>query len=59
MLKEFVATEEGAAISELSVVATPEDSEYLGFDEINLNTAPDVSELVSTLEEVIRELEQS
>jgi hypothetical protein len=54
---EFIRTETNEAISDFSLVTTPADREFLGFDQISLSQAPDVEALVQELQQVISALE--
>ncbi len=55
---DFIQTETGELISDISIVTTPEDRELLGFEELSLSTAPDVQRLIQDLEEVISDLQR-
>lgn len=54
---EFVQTEDGGGITGFTLVASPNDRTYLGFEEIDLGEVPDMSELARTLEEIAIDLE--
>ena len=55
--RNFITTETGEPLTGFSLVATPEDSQFFGFDEIPLNEAPDLAELTQSLQNVINDLE--